>query len=323
MTIAVDLLVDAFYLVSLGVAALFFSATQRLTGARWSAGLARIPPAFALILPIAAPLLFAVVVVARETLYPWARPGAFAGEPAFAGKIVYLHPPFVFARVAAVLVVWIGFVVWFRRAARLERVAAVFVPVFALSFTALAYDVLISLDPSWFSTMFAVYVFAGTFVQGIAAVALAAVVLHRRGVLPGVGAAVFHDLGKLLFAFTTFWAYIWVCQYLLIWYGDIPDEVTYYVARTSGPWLPLFLGNFAAGWVIPFAALLSVRAKRSPRVLGAVSLLVLAERWLDVYLLVAPARLPAPSLGVVELALAAASTGLAILVVAVVIRRAS
>ena len=93
-----------------------------------------------------------------------------------------------------------------------------------------AHDWIISLEPDWFSTMFAVHVFAGTFVHGIAAVTLAAVILRRTGHLRDqVGDRQLHDLGVMLFAFSTFWAYIWVCQYLLIWYGNIPEETTYYL----------------------------------------------------------------------------------------------
>ncbi len=104
--------------------------------------------------------------------------------------------------------------------------------------------------------MYAVYVFAGTFVQGIAAVTLAVVLLKERGPMrDAVSDHQLHDLGKMLFAFSTFWAYIWTCQYLLIWYGNIPEEVTHYVSRTNGPWLYLFALNLIVNWVVPFLVL--------------------------------------------------------------------
>ncbi|HYU15182.1 MAG TPA: hypothetical protein VEL05_03900 [Candidatus Acidoferrum sp.] len=322
-----NLLVDAFYFMSLGVSAIFFFATQRLTSARWSVALRRIPEAFMLTLPVAAVLMTALLVFGREAIYPWTAPDAFAHDPAIAGKATYLRPDFVVARMAAVLAIWIAFAWRIRRVslaqesdpqhrfndpgrsllahARLDRSAAAFAPIFALTFTAAAYDWIISLEPDWFSTMFAVYVFAGTFVQGIAAITLATVLLARRGLLGDrVGAQQFHDLGKMLFAFSTFWAYIWVCQYLLIWYGDLPEEVTYYIRRTSGGWLPLFLGSLAVNWIVPFFALLSVRAKRSPRVLAAVSVLFLLGHWLDLYIMVMPSKWTAPRFGLIELGLA-------------------
>jgi hypothetical protein len=163
--------------------------------------------------------------------------------------------------------------------------------------------------------MYAVYVFAGTFVQGIAAVTLAIVVLKEHGPLrDSVSDHQLHDLGKMLFAFSTFWAYIWVCQYLLIWYGNIPDEVTHYVARTNGPWLFLFALNLIANWVAPFLVLLSVRAKCTTRVLKVIAVLLLGGHWLDLYLLATPSIWSTPKFGLLEITIAAGYLALIFLV---------
>jgi hypothetical protein len=277
----VHLLVDAFYLVSLGVSAAFFAATQRLSGARWSAGLRRIPEAFMLTLPAGAVLL-AVVSLAGRAIYPWTHPGAFAHESGIAGRVAYLQPGFVHARMAIVLLVWIGFALLFRR-------------------TSLAQD----RDPA-----------RSMFLHG-------RLNLRRRGLAGGrSGDNQLGDLGKLLFAFATFWAYVWVCQYLLIWYGNIPEEATYYAARTGPGWLPLFAANFVVNWVVPFLVLLPARAKRSPRVLAGTSVLLLAGHWLDVYLLVAPSKWAAPRFGPGEAIAAAGCFALVYLIVARSISRA-
>jgi len=244
--------------------------------------------------------------------------------PAIAGRARYLRGPFVYARVAVVFVIWALFARAFRRASlaqdrsgatpggalrfhqRLDRLGAAFVVVFALTITAAAYDWLASLDPGWASTMFAVYVFAGVFVGGIAAVTLATILLARREPLrAAVREAQLHDLGKMLFAFSIFWTYIWVCQYLLIWYGNIPEEIGHFVTRTNGAWLPLFVANVLINFVVPFLGLLSVRAKINPRRLALISVTVLVGRWLDLYLLIMPAVSPEPRLGLPELLLAA------------------
>jgi hypothetical protein len=315
-----NLLLNGFYFASLGVSAIFFLSAQRLTGARWSASLRRIPEAFALVMPLAAALML-LVLFGMPTLYPWSHAGSFAGAPEIAGRMRYLKVPWMCVRVTIALFLWILFAWLFRRASleqdkhprksllfhhRLTRYAAFFIPIFAITFSWSVFDWLLSLDSQWFSTMFAVYVFAGTFVQGIAAVTLATIMLKERGVLRGaVNEHQLHDLGKMLFAFSTFWAYIWTCQYLLIWYGNIPDEVTHYLKRTNGGWVFLFALNLILNWIVPFCLLLSVRAKRSRPVLKTVCILLLVGHWLDLYLLIMPSVWSQPKFGPFEVAIAA------------------
>jgi hypothetical protein len=324
-----NLLLDGFYIASVGVSAMFFLATQRVTGARWSASLRRVPEAYISVLPVSA-VLIALIFFGRQLLYPWTHAGGMAGEPAFAGKLRYLQPQWVYMRAVMVFAVWLIFAWMFRRTSReqdaiperslvlhqkLTAYSVIFVPIFALTLTIAVFDWLLSTDPRWFSTMYAVYVFAGTWVQGIAAVTLAVIVLKQRGPLENpVSDHQLHDLGKMLFAFSTFWAYIWVCQYLLIWYGNIPEEVTHYVSRTNGPWIYLFALNLLVNWVIPFLVLLSIRTKRTPRVLKTVAILLLFGHWLDLYLLVMPAIWTTPKIGVLEVTIAAGYVALLFLI---------
>jgi hypothetical protein len=316
-----NLLLDGFYVTTLTLAAVFFLATQRVTNARWSAGIRRVPEALMAALPLAVVPLLIVLLLGRQWLYPWARPGAFAHESALAGKVHYLAAPWVYVRPVLSIGLWIAFAFLFRSTSqaqdrrpglaldyhrRLNQLGVAFVIVFAFTFTFSAYDFLISLDPSWFSTMFAVYVFAGTFVQGIAAVTLATVFLRERGYLRGVaGEKQFHDLGKMMFAFSIFWGYIWTCQYLLIWYTNIPEEVTHYIARTNGGWVYLFALNFILNWVVPFTALLSARAKTTFRTLKLIAVVVLIGHWLDLYLIIMPTLWPDLKIGIFEIVPAA------------------
>ncbi|HWZ42874.1 MAG TPA: hypothetical protein VNW97_05330 [Candidatus Saccharimonadales bacterium] len=324
-----SLLLNGFYFTSLSLSAVFFLATQRLTGARWSAGLRRIPEAFMPALPIAAVLML-VLYFGWHTLYPWSHQGAFAHNPTGAGNASYLQGPWVFARMAGVFVAWIAFAWLFRRTSwrqdrhpelslalhrKMTSYSVIFVIVFAVTISVAAFDWLISLDPGWFSTMFAVYVFAGTFVQGIAGITLAVVLLKDSPLLRNfVTPRQLHDLGKMLFAFTIFWAYIWTCQYLLIWYGNIPDEISHYLKRTNSHWIYLFALNVIINWIIPFLSLASIPSKQNPKRLRNVCLLLLAGHWLDLYLLIMPEKSTAPNAGLLELAIAAGYMALMYLV---------
>ncbi|MEO7730175.1 MAG: hypothetical protein ABIY55_04325 [Kofleriaceae bacterium] len=330
-----NLLVDGFYVLSIGVSAIFFFATQRLSSARWSAPIRRIPEAIMRVLPAAA-VLMVVLTFGFHTLYPWTHPEAMhdAHELVTPGHASYLAPSFVYTRMVIIITLWLFFAWRIRKISiasdasreaglaahpKFNRVAALFVPIFALTFTAAAYDWIISLDPKWFSTMFGVYVFAGSFVQGVAAIALTTILLRKKRLFgaqqPLIDNHVQSTLGTMLLAFSTFWAYIWVCQYLLIWYGNIPEEVTYYLRRSSAPWLPVFLGSFVINWVIPFFTLLPRSSKRSMKIMIGVCMLVLAGRWLDLYIMVMPEQWTSPHVGPLELAMAAGAGGLIYLIV--------
>ncbi|HEU4729020.1 MAG TPA: hypothetical protein VFT22_14045 [Kofleriaceae bacterium] len=326
-----NLTVDGFYVLSLGVSAVFFITTQRLSSAKWSAPIRRVPEAFMGVLPAAAVLMI-VLAFGFHSLYPWAS-GPAAAHAAehevraiVPGHETYLIPAFVYARMIIVVGLWLVFARWFRKislradASReagltghvwLNRASGLFAPLFALTFTAAAYDWVISFDPNWFSTMFAVYMFAGCFVQGIAAIGLATVLLKRRGADGGkFGGEPVHTLGTMVLAFCTFWGYIWVCQYLLIWYGNIPEEVTFYITRSNPSWLPLFLLSFLINWIIPFFVLLPRGNKRSLRVMTGICILVLLGRWLDLYITIMPFKWNAPHFGILEIAMAAGIGGL-------------
>jgi hypothetical protein len=314
-----NLLLCELYILCLALAGALFISIHHLSGAGWSAVLRRVAEAMMSGLPVAAVLLLPLLL-GRPVLYPPGAPPPAVDH----ARASFVGLPLVAVRTAAVLCAWVLLARALRRASlrqdearglpahqRLVKYSAVFAVVFAVTLSVAAVDWLMALDPDWSSTVFAVYVFAGLMVSGIAALTLIVILLQHSGHLRGVvGAAHLHDLGKLLLTFTTFWAYIWLSQYLLIWYGGLPDEITYYARRTAGPWTVPFLLNVVVNWAVPFLVLLPRAAKRSPRVLAGVCVFLLFGHWLDLYMLIMPETMTAPALGPLEVLLPAGYAGL-------------
>jgi hypothetical protein len=292
-----------------------FLAVQAAAGARWWFPLRGIPLLLARTLAAPAAALVLCLVFGLHSLYPWTRPEV-AAAPVVAAKRAWLNEPLFLARALVILVAWFSLIGALSRRLgelcahpsppawrRLARTAVGFSIVYAITSSVAAWDWTMSLEPEWFSTMYGVYAFAGTFLGGIAAIAVLAILLARAGMLAeGPADGVLHDLGKLLFAFATFWAYIWFCQYLLIWYANMPEETGHHAARLGGGWSTLFYLNPVLNWVVPFVVLLGAGPKRRPTVLLQVALVVLIGRWLDAYLLIAPALGASPGFPLAALA---------------------
>lgn len=246
------------------------------------------------------------IVAGRGLIYPWAPPDAAALSEAIAQKTFYLDGPFFIARAGLYFIVW-GFLASALSrmssaqrdgreevlAARMSRVSAVGLVVYCLTLTFAAFDWVMSLEPSWSSTIFGMYVIGGAGVSGLAfAVVVAFLTARRPGPLALFGPRHFHDFGKMLLAFVMLWAYFAFSQFLIIWAGDLPEEITYYERRILGGlrWVSLALAllHFA----VPFALLLPRANKRSPARLAAIAALLLVMRWVDAYWLVEPAFHP-------------------------------
>lgn len=312
----INVLLNNVYLLSLGLAALLFISFGYLTGASWWVGLRRVPEAMLAAIPVAAILMISLYF-GRESLYHWSDHAAMAHDALLAKKEAWLNTPSFFIRMAIFLGLWILFSIAVRKTSlkqdrvsglephrRLIRLSAAFVPVFAVTFSLASFDWIMSLEPHWFSTIFAVYTFSTVFLHGIAVITLVVILLKERGHLQEVNENHLHDLAKLLLAFSTFWVCMWVNQYMLIWYSNIPEEAAYYVVRTDGDWYWLFVLNVVVNWGIPFVILLVRRAKRSAGVLKRVSILLLFGFWLDLYLLIAPGVLKTRAIGPLEVLVA-------------------
>lgn len=327
-------LVNYFYWLSLSLSGLFFMALQYVTGSMWSAPLKRVPESFIAFLPVALVLML-ILFAGMPHLYEWTHHEAVMKDPILPQKIPYLNIPFFVGRNLLAFALWIGAGFWLVKNSLVQdrtgavsltrlnkKISAPFLVLFALTYTAASFDWLMSLEPHWFSTIFGVYNFAGLFESGMALTILFVVVLRRRGILKEVvNENHLHDLGKLMFAFCVFWAYAAFSQYMLIWYGNLPEEIGYMICRTEGAWVPVALALLFGKFVIPFFLLLSRSAKRRENYLVFVALWVLAAQWLDIYWMVYPLLGERPIFGWQEVGVTLGFLGLFVLSVTWVLQR--
>jgi hypothetical protein len=208
--------------------------------------------------------------------------------------------------------------------ARINRFAGIFIPTYALVFTIVAFDGIMALQPHWFSNLLGGFYFMGSFLG--AHTLLVLLMLYGRshlGIADLVSPKQRHDLGKLCFGFTVFWAYLMWAQFLVIWYGNLPEETGFVFTRLWGPWLPVGRLVFLGMFVVPFWGLLFVSAKRTPLTLGLFATISLVSLWLERYLLVLPSvtREAGPAFGLPELGPTLLMPGLFLLCYALFARR--
>lgn len=305
-------LVNYLFCSGIGFSTILFAAIINMTSARWAWPLKRIAEAPGVFLPIAF-VLFWVLYTGREELFPWIRTPVEE-------KAAWLNAGFMFARNGAGLllltIVSMALMYYSVRAdagialeeggqqvltssreeerARDWRVQTVLSPIlailYALVLTLSAFDLVMSLDPHWYSTLFGAYYFIGSFYTGLAAlVFLTALARRTIGMEKFLGDQQFLDLGKLLFAFCMVTGYLFFTQFLVIWYGNLPEETRYVILRVvTTPWEPIAWATLTAIFFIPFTVLLSRKIKMKTNFMMGLSALVLAGMWLERFILVAP-----------------------------------
>ncbi len=312
------------FLLTIGLGALFLVALEHLAAARWSVPIRRTAERVSGLVVLTAPVAL-IALFALPVLFPWTRPEV-AARPAVAGKAAWLSVPSFTIRVLVCVALWL---ISYRVLAagsirqdrtkdpafnvRARRFAPAFMVIFGLTITVVAFDWISSMEPEWYSDIFGVYVFSGAFLAGLAGVTLAVLHLKERGRLPAVRFDHIYSLGGWLFAFTVFWGYIGFAQYLLQWYGDLPEEVFWYKQRVEGAWLWLILAIGALHFLIPFFVMIPRGAKGTPAHLRATAILFLVAHFFDLYWLIFPAVGRTPAMSWPELSFALFFGGIALL----------
>jgi hypothetical protein len=311
-----NILIGVQLVIALGLGGIVFVAIGYVTRAGWSVVLRRVPEAMSQTLPLGAVVML-LSIFGISALYEWSHQSAVEGDALLQLKEPYLNIPFFIARMIAYFAIWIFFARVIRKNSerqdttgnvdhtmKNEKWSAAFLVLSGITIWLASTDWIMSLEPHWFSTIFGMYNMIGVLLTGVTGVTLLVIILNRRGAFDThIREDHYHDLGKLMFAFSTFWMYIWFSQYMLIWYANIPEETTYFLARENSSWLTFTILNVVFNWLFPFVALLSASAKQKEGLLLKVSIVILIGRWIDYYWMIAPPfHHDAPSIGIWEIA---------------------
>ncbi|MBR9860360.1 quinol:cytochrome C oxidoreductase [bacterium] len=331
-----NLLMNSYYFLLFAVGALFFLAVNYVANAGWATLLKRIAEAMTSYIAVGFVILFAVIVLAKDQFYHWVTyfdQGLAPGDAGYDGilesKSWLLNSTSLYFLIPFIVIVWYGIRMKLRQNSIKEdqegglgyfrnsiRWSAGFIFFFAFSFSALSWLVIMSIDAHWYSTMFSVYNFAVTFVTSLSVMMMILLYLKNKGYMEMVSDEVVHDLGKFMFAFCVFWGYIFLGQWLLIWYANLPEETVYFAARLEGIYRPMFFVNIFMCFLLPFLVLMMRNAKRNPLVLLVAGLLILVGHWVDVYLMVMPGVVgDHASIGLLEIGTTLAFAGLFIYIV--------
>lgn len=325
-------LINGFFFFALGLGALFFLALAYATETGWYASVKRVIEAVAGFLPTGmaffAFVLLLITFMDGAHIYIWMDPETVANDQIIQGKSAYLNKPFFWIRTLIYFAVYYIFLNGFKKRSLEEdriggtelhfmnyKKGATFLVFFAVFSSTSAWDWLMSIDVHWFSTLFGWYTFAGMWCSTMVVLVMTTLYLKKQGYLPKVNDSHIHDLGKWTFATSFLWSYLWFSQFMLIWYANIGEEVTYYVMRIEN-FKFIYFAMFVINFAFPMLILMSRDAKRNSGILTFVGLIILMGHWLDVYIMVSAGSLGANAkIGTLEVGMAVLLAGIFIYVI--------
>jgi len=331
------------FFTGIGIIGLFFIAIQYAAQAGWSAPIKRIPLAIGHWIPFAGIIMLVLWFLVKGDLFHWTDHSLYEKGGAHYDKILDGKSAYFFLPLAAgsfpvfyILRMVLFFGLWYLFFTRIKtsmlaedidgsethwfksrRLSAYFLLIFAVSSSVAAWDWVMSIDPHWFSTMFGWYVFASWWVTGLATITLLVAYLKGAGYLKIVTQNHIHDLGKFVFAFSIFWTYIWFCQFMLIYYANLPEETVYFIQRMkTAPYSWIFYANVFLNFVLPFLLLMTRDAKRQVSMLKVVCPIVIVGHWFDFYNMITPGAMKLQGgVGFLEIGLAMVFAGAFLFVV--------
>jgi hypothetical protein len=302
-----NMLVDGFFFFAIGLGALFFLALVYATETGWYVAVKRIIESIAMYIPYGAGFLLLTFLLLTfldgANVYVWMDAShSDINSPHYDflidKKSLYMNKTFFWIRTIIYLGVYIMYLRGFRKRSLLEdqvggtdihftnyKRGAAFLAVFAVFSSTSAWDWIMSIDIHWFSTLFGWYVFSGLWCTALVTLVIVTLYLKKNGYLPHVNDSHIHDITTWTFAISFLWSYLWFSQYMLTWYSNIPEEVTYYMSRIEH-FKGLYFGMFFVNFVFPMLILMSRDAKRTPYIIMFVGLCIFFGHWMDVFIMV-------------------------------------
>jgi hypothetical protein len=325
-------LINGFFYFALGLGALFFLALQYATETGWYASVKRVIEAVAGFIPYGMGLfgivLLTITFMDGAHIYTWMDPETVAHDEIIQGKSAYLNKTFFWIRTVVYFLTYFYFLNGFKKRSLEEdriggtelhfknyRQGALFLVFFAVFSSTSSWDWLMSIDVHWFSTLYGWYTFAGMWCSTMVVLVITTLYLKKLGYLKKVNDSHIHDLGKWTFATSFLWSYLWFSQFMLIWYANIGEEVTYYQMRIDN-YKVMYFAMFVINFAFPMLLLMSRDAKRHAGILTVVGLIILAGHWVDVYIMVSAGSLGANAhIGFLEIGMAVMVLGIFMYVV--------
>ena len=322
------LYVAAFFFMMISLGALAFYAIQYASQSGWSPVLFRVMQAITYYLLPGALIVLAIAFFADKHLFIWMDPDVVAHDKLIQGKSGWLNKSAFLIRGLIFIGGWSLYRYFSRKFSLAQdlandnknfkrnfQISAGFLVFYIYTESMMSWDWVMSVDPHWFSTLFGWYVFASMVVSGITTIALMTIYLKSKGYMKFVNDSHLHDLAKYMFGFSVFWAYLWFSQFMLIWYANIPEEVTYFVTRIEDYNIPFFT-MFALNFIFPFLVLMNSDYKRVPWFIVMAGMIILVGHYMDVYNMIMPATVGDRwGFGLSEISALALFTGLFIILV--------
>ena len=299
-------LVVNYYFLSIAMGGAFFFVIQSISQSGWSSAFQRVSEAMMSYVPVAA-VSFLLLWFGMNDLYHWSHNQTVAIDPLLQHKSPFLNVPFFFARMVVYFGLWIIFIRILRKISlrtdladpadsngimllfgKTELYSKIFIFIIAVTFSFSAIDWIMSIDFRWYSTLFALKNLIAAFLHGVSILTLIVFILYKRGYFPFFNKYHMHDFARYLFMFSIIWGYFWFAQFMIIWYGNIPEETVYFYTRWHTGWKILFFAEIGLNWFIPFMVLLPVKTSRNMTFITIVIIFLIIGQYVDLFVQVIP-----------------------------------